>query len=180
MNPHIIAQQLLEKYGSKSVIKQHFEELAAFYGKDFFATILSHVEALCETNREQHVFGPDSPEKKEMYNRLNILKMQFKMNTRYAFVVAEKQNGVKWGRVKDQNGKEHPIDMSPRFEVGDRISCNVYGYYAKVKGPGTVVVNGRKRTFTELSKKNKNRYPDCKIIAEGFKSKMVFTNETTR
>ena len=46
--------------------------------------------------------------------------------------------------------------------------------------PGTVVVNGKKRTFTELSKKDKNRYPDCKIIAEGFKSKMVFTNVTTR
>ena len=46
--------------------------------------------------------------------------------------------------------------------------------------PGTVVINGRKRTFTELSKNNKNRYPDCKVVAEGFKSKMVFTNVTTR
>ena len=65
----------------------------------------------------------------------------------------------------DQQNKE-------RSEIEKRMSRTFV--------PGTVVVNGRKRAFTELSKKNKNRYPDCKIIAEGFKSKMVFTNVTTR
>ena len=51
---------------------------------------------------------------------------------------------------------------------------------SRVFVPGVVVINGKKKTFTEMSKKNSNRYPDCKVIAEGFKSKMVFTNVTTR
>ena len=41
--------------------------------------------------------------------------------------------------------------------------------------PGSVIVNGRKRIFTELSKSSSNRYPDCKIVAEGMKSKMMYT-----
>lgn len=41
--------------------------------------------------------------------------------------------------------------------------------------PGTVVINGRKKIFTEISKKSSNRYPDCKVIAEGYKSKMTYT-----
>lgn len=46
---------------------------------------------------------------------------------------------------------------------------------SRVFTPGTVVVNGRKRIFTEISKNSSNRYPDCKIVAEGYKSKMVYT-----
>lgn len=51
---------------------------------------------------------------------------------------------------------------------------------SRVFTPGTVVVNGRKRIFTEISKKPHNRYPDSTIVAEGFRSKMVYTNITTR
>ena len=40
---------------------------------------------------------------------------------------------------------------------------------SRVFSPGTVIVNGRKKIFTELSKSSSNRYPDCKIIAEGWK-----------
>lgn len=46
---------------------------------------------------------------------------------------------------------------------------------SRVFTPGSVIVNGRKRIFTELSKSSSNRYPDCKIVAEGMKSKMMYT-----
>lgn len=46
--------------------------------------------------------------------------------------------------------------------------------------PGTVIINGRKRNFTEMSKKSSNRYPDCKVIAEGYKSKMTYTPVSNR
>lgn len=45
--------------------------------------------------------------------------------------------------------------------------------------PGTVVVNGRKKIFTEISKNTSNRYPDCRIVAEGIKSKMLYTPVAT-
>lgn len=42
--------------------------------------------------------------------------------------------------------------------------------------PGTVIVNGKKQNYTELSKRNTNsRYPDCKIVAEGWLSRMTYT-----
>ena len=50
---------------------------------------------------------------------------------------------------------------------------------SRIFNPGSVVVNGRKRFFTEMSRKNTNRYPDCKVVAEGWRSKMVFTPITT-
>ena len=46
---------------------------------------------------------------------------------------------------------------------------------SRVFTPGSVIVNGTKRIFTELSKSSSNRYPDCKIVAEGMKSKMMYT-----
>ena len=46
---------------------------------------------------------------------------------------------------------------------------------SKVFKPGVVVVNGKKKLFTEISTKKTNRYPDCKLVAEGFKSKVVFS-----
>lgn len=49
---------------------------------------------------------------------------------------------------------------------------------SRVFTPGTVVINGRKRFFTEISKKPTNRYPDCKVIAEGYKSKFIYTDVT--
>lgn len=51
---------------------------------------------------------------------------------------------------------------------------------SRVFSPGTVIVNGRKKIFTELSKSSSNRYPDCKIIAEGWKSKMMYTPPHSR
>jgi hypothetical protein len=45
---------------------------------------------------------------------------------------------------------------------------------------GTVVVNGRRKNFTEMSRKSSNRYPDCKVVAEGLKSKMTFTPVSAR
>ena len=46
---------------------------------------------------------------------------------------------------------------------------------SRIFTPGTVIVNGRKKPFTEMSKKSSNRYPDCKVIAEGYISKMKYT-----
>lgn len=51
---------------------------------------------------------------------------------------------------------------------------------SRVFVPGTVIVNGRKKIFTELSKSSSNRYPDCKIVAEGMKSKMMYTPPYSR
>lgn len=46
---------------------------------------------------------------------------------------------------------------------------------SRVFTPGTVIVNGKRQLFTEMSKSSKNRYPDCKIVAEGLKSKITFS-----
>lgn len=51
---------------------------------------------------------------------------------------------------------------------------------SRIFSPGSVIVNGRKKVFTELSKSSTNRYPDCKIIAEGLKSKMMYTPPSSR
>lgn len=51
---------------------------------------------------------------------------------------------------------------------------------SRIFSPGSVIVNGRKKIFTELSKSSTNRYPDCKIIAEGLKSKMMYTPPSSR
>ena len=47
---------------------------------------------------------------------------------------------------------------------------------ARLFRPGVVVVNGRRKEFTEISKSPSSRYPDFKIVAEGYKSKLVYTN----
>lgn len=60
--------------------------------------------------------------------------------------------------------------LKDRSEIEKKMS--------RVFNPGTVIVGGRKKIFTELSKSSSNRYPDCKIIAEGYKSKMLYTNPT--
>lgn len=51
---------------------------------------------------------------------------------------------------------------------------------SRIFTPGSVIINGRKKPFTEMSKKSSNRYPDCKVVAEGYKSKMIFTPISTR
>lgn len=42
--------------------------------------------------------------------------------------------------------------------------------------PGTVVVNGVRKRFTEISTKNTNIFPDVKVIAEGYKSRIKYTD----
>lgn len=58
-----------------------------------------------------------------------------------------------------------------RTEIESRMS--------RIFRAGTVVVNGKRRKFTELSMKNTNRYPDCKVVAEGWRSTMTYTNIST-
>lgn len=54
-----------------------------------------------------------------------------------------------------------------RKEIDKRLS--------KVFTLGTVIVNGKKYSFTEMARNNKNNYPDCKVVAEGWKSSMTYT-----
>lgn len=42
--------------------------------------------------------------------------------------------------------------------------------------PGTVVVNGIRKRFTEISSKSENLYPDTIVVAKGYKSKMKYTD----
>lgn len=42
--------------------------------------------------------------------------------------------------------------------------------------PGRVIVNGKRKEFTEMGTKIKQSYPDTKIVAEGWKSSMTYTN----
>ena len=65
----------------------------------------------------------------------------------------------------DQQSKE-------RSEIDKRMS--------QVFSPGSVIVNGRKKIYTELSKSTTNRYPDCKVVAEGWRSKMIYNPPTSR
>ncbi len=51
---------------------------------------------------------------------------------------------------------------------------------SRVFSPGTVIINGRKKLFTEISKKSSNRYPDCKVVASGYKSQLVYTMPSAR
>jgi len=45
--------------------------------------------------------------------------------------------------------------------------------------PGKVVVNGRRKIFTELSVTGTNNiYPDMQVVAEGWRSKMTFVEPT--
>lgn len=65
----------------------------------------------------------------------------------------------------DQQSKE-------RSDIDKRMS--------RVFSPGSVIVNGRKKIYTELSKSTTNRYPDCKVVAEGWRSKMIYNPPTSR
>lgn len=51
---------------------------------------------------------------------------------------------------------------------------------SRVFSTGSVIVNGRKKVYTEMSKSTTNRYPDCKIVAEGWRSKMVYTPPSSK
>ena len=46
---------------------------------------------------------------------------------------------------------------------------------ARVFKAGVVIINGQKKMFTEMSKTPSNRYPDVRIVAEGYRSKLVYT-----
>ena len=45
---------------------------------------------------------------------------------------------------------------------------------------GTVIVNGTRKPFTELSSTEKSRYSDAKIVAEGDPTIMRYTLPTSR
>lgn len=53
---------------------------------------------------------------------------------------------------------------------------NIEAKMSRIFNPGVVVINGKRHQFTEMSRKStKNRFPDCKLVAEGWRSKMNYT-----
>lgn len=65
-------------------------------------------------------------------------------------------------------------------ETQEKERNTIENRLGRVFVPGVVVVNGQRNYFTELSRKNTNRYADTKVVAEGWRSKMTFTNISTR
>ena len=53
-----------------------------------------------------------------------------------------------------------------RTEIENKMS--------RVFNPGVVIINGKKLKFTEISRKNTNRFADCKVVAEGYRSKIKY------
>lgn len=115
--------------------------------------IIDHVKSIRDSGINRKENYQYSVAYKELRTKLSLLKSRFKENTRYAFIVKEKQHGTRWGRVVDQYGMEHPVNMSSRYDVDDYITCNVFGYYAKVKEPNLVVVNLKLDAPRKLSSK---------------------------
>lgn len=62
-------------------------------------------------------------------------------------------------------------------QVSERAS--IEKTMSRVFNPGVVIVNGRKKIFTEISFKSSNRYPDCKVVASGYRSQFTYTNPST-
>ena len=53
---------------------------------------------------------------------------------------------------------------------------NILNKAGKVYTPGTVVVNGQKKSYTQLSsKKVIERFIDAKVVAEGNPKSMIYT-----
>ena len=50
---------------------------------------------------------------------------------------------------------------------------------SRIFTPGTVIVNGRKKIFTEISSISANRYPDFKVFASGYRLQFFYTSPTT-
>ena len=65
-------------------------------------------------------------------------------------------------------------------ETQEKERNTIENKLGRVFVPGVVIVNGQRNYFTELSRKNTNRYADTKVVAEGWRSKMTFTNISTR
>jgi hypothetical protein len=73
--------------------------------------------------------------------------------------------------LKDKDTYVYFLYSEQQFKERTKVEKTM----SRIFTPGSVIVNGRKKPFTEMAKKSSNRYPDCKVVAEGYKSKMVFT-----
>lgn len=65
-------------------------------------------------------------------------------------------------------------------ETQEKERNSIEAKLGRIFVPGVVVINGQRNYFTELSRKNTNRYADTKVVAEGWRSKMTFTNISTK
>ena len=61
-------------------------------------------------------------------------------------------------------------------EQQEKMRKEVESKIGRVFNCGTVVVNGMRKPFTEISTKEVTRYPDAKIVASGYKSKIKYTD----
>lgn len=135
-----IATELLDKYGSKSAITKHVNELVRRYGKKDYMRILA------EAKRQRDLRGEwkkPKPETELMQRRLTELKSHYKRGVRYAFVVKTKRLSPVWSVVSDSFGFTHPIDLSPRYKEGDLVSCEVWGFYSRINERNEAIVNLR-------------------------------------
>ncbi len=139
----LTAKEWMQKYKTEGALMWESSALKKEYGRDQFNQILRKVRELKKVAAAERRNNPNSPIRNYLREKLRVLKTRFKENTRYAFVVTEKQKGIVWGRVKDEYGWEHPVNLPKRFEVGDCITCNVYGFFTKITEDGDVVVNLR-------------------------------------
>ena len=65
-------------------------------------------------------------------------------------------------------------------ETQEKERIEIEKKMSRVFNCGTVIVNGRAKKFSEISKKSpKNRYADCVLVAEGLESAMKYTPITT-
>lgn len=76
-------------------------------------------------------------------------------------------------KVNIKSGDQYLYFLYSEQQFKDRKA--VENSLAKAFKLGIIIVNGQKKYFTEVSKKPTNRYPDTKVIAEGYKSEMNYT-----
>ena len=138
-----IATDLLRKYGSRSGILRHTDELIAEYGKEDYIRISYAAKDIRDSTGLCKRFPYDSPEKKEMRKKTQQLKSHFEAGKRYAFTAMGKRNGMDWEILVDNYGGYHPVQSNVIYSSGDRISCKVNGVYSKVQKNGQVIVNLR-------------------------------------
>lgn len=79
--------------------------------------------------------------------------------------------------IMDKNHKDEYVyflyseeQLKHRLEIESKL-CRIFV-------PGKVMVNGKQQKFTEMSTKQSNMFPDCRIVTSGYKSKIMFTPTT--
>lgn len=78
-----------------------------------------------------------------------------------------------------------PITNDPYWyflysEQQQKSRSEIEAKMSRIFVPGTVIVNGQKKKFTEKSRKDTNIYPDVKVVASGLESVMKYTDVSVK